>query len=265
MANVPAALASRLHCGSTNFTSSPPASFGASHGLVNWWISTTRSAALTLSLIRRGFKLGLIYELECSLINTILSISPRPECPLPRQSSNSSSSPPFLHSSISSLKWRRAESSPPRRPSSTKMTPWALVPQRARSPTSPPLCQRACSRHFPPSRFTFTQPAKSSLNTHTHIHTQTEILTRLLTHPRDVIVKLLAFTFAMIVVPIGSYFLTVNTVFSGKTRRHPRSLPTPSSISLSPSHVLLPLKLTTATQATLPSPVRQPPSWPTWS
>lgn len=27
--------------------------------------------------------------------------------------------------------------------------------------------------------------------------------------------KLLAFTFAMIVVPIGSYFLTVNTVFKG--------------------------------------------------
>lgn len=34
--------------------------------------------------------------------------------------------------------------------------------------------------------------------------------------PRDVIVKLLAFTFAMIVVPIGSYFVTVNTVFKGE-------------------------------------------------
>lgn len=34
--------------------------------------------------------------------------------------------------------------------------------------------------------------------------------------PRDVIVKLLAFTFAMIVVPIGSYFATVNTVFKGE-------------------------------------------------
>jgi hypothetical protein len=32
---------------------------------------------------------------------------------------------------------------------------------------------------------------------------------------RDVIIKLLAFTFAMIVVPIGSYFVTVNTVFKG--------------------------------------------------
>ena len=32
---------------------------------------------------------------------------------------------------------------------------------------------------------------------------------------RDVIVKLLAFTFAMIVVPIGSYFATVNTIFRG--------------------------------------------------
>ncbi|KAK7599979.1 hypothetical protein BFJ63_vAg7936 [Fusarium oxysporum f. sp. narcissi] len=31
--------------------------------------------------------------------------------------------------------------------------------------------------------------------------------------PSQVIYKLLAFTFAMIVVPIGSYFLTVNTVF----------------------------------------------------
>lgn len=35
-------------------------------------------------------------------------------------------------------------------------------------------------------------------------------------HTRDVIVKLLAFTFAMIVVPIGSYFATVNTVFKGE-------------------------------------------------
>jgi hypothetical protein len=31
----------------------------------------------------------------------------------------------------------------------------------------------------------------------------------------DVIFKLLAFTFAMIVVPIGGYFVTVNTVFKG--------------------------------------------------
>ncbi|KAL2207280.1 hypothetical protein CC79DRAFT_1321394 [Sarocladium strictum] len=35
--------------------------------------------------------------------------------------------------------------------------------------------------------------------------------------PRDVLLKLLAFTFAMIVVPIGSYFVTVNTIFSGNT------------------------------------------------
>ncbi|KAJ0121422.1 hypothetical protein N8I77_004369 [Diaporthe amygdali] len=35
--------------------------------------------------------------------------------------------------------------------------------------------------------------------------------------PMDVIAKLLAFTFAMIVVPIGSYFLTVNTVFKGNS------------------------------------------------
>ncbi|KAF4464996.1 Vacuolar ATPase assembly integral membrane VMA21 [Fusarium albosuccineum] len=35
--------------------------------------------------------------------------------------------------------------------------------------------------------------------------------------PKHVIYKLLAFTLAMIVVPIGSYFLTVNTVFQGKS------------------------------------------------
>ncbi|KAL1878661.1 vacuolar ATPase assembly integral membrane protein vma21 [Diaporthe australafricana] len=35
--------------------------------------------------------------------------------------------------------------------------------------------------------------------------------------PMDVIVKLLAFTFAMIVVPIGSYFVTVNTIFKGNS------------------------------------------------
>ncbi|KAG5982239.1 hypothetical protein E4U55_002155 [Claviceps digitariae] len=33
--------------------------------------------------------------------------------------------------------------------------------------------------------------------------------------PKHVIVKLLGFTFAMIVVPIGSYFLTVHTIFQG--------------------------------------------------
>lgn len=32
---------------------------------------------------------------------------------------------------------------------------------------------------------------------------------------RHVIFKLLGFTFAMIVVPIGSYFLTVHTIFQG--------------------------------------------------
>ncbi|KAK3182273.1 vacuolar ATPase assembly integral membrane protein vma21 [Lecanicillium sp. MT-2017a] len=35
--------------------------------------------------------------------------------------------------------------------------------------------------------------------------------------PKDVIVKLLGFTFAMIVIPIGSYFLTVNTIFQGNS------------------------------------------------
>ena len=37
---------------------------------------------------------------------------------------------------------------------------------------------------------------------------------------RDVIYKLLAFTFAMVVIPIGSYFVTVNTVFRGKPTVH---------------------------------------------
>ncbi|PSR99383.1 vacuolar ATPase assembly integral membrane protein VMA21 [Coniella lustricola] len=35
--------------------------------------------------------------------------------------------------------------------------------------------------------------------------------------PADVIIKLLGFTFAMIVLPIGSYFATVNTVFYGNS------------------------------------------------
>ena len=33
---------------------------------------------------------------------------------------------------------------------------------------------------------------------------------------RDVIIKLLAFTLAMIVIPIGSYFVTINTIFGGE-------------------------------------------------
>ncbi|CEI65053.1 unnamed protein product [Fusarium venenatum] len=35
----------------------------------------------------------------------------------------------------------------------------------------------------------------------------------------QVIYKLLAFTFAMVFLPIGSYFLTVNNVFNGKSLR----------------------------------------------
>ncbi|KAI0023039.1 hypothetical protein F4780DRAFT_731190 [Xylariomycetidae sp. FL0641] len=35
--------------------------------------------------------------------------------------------------------------------------------------------------------------------------------------PTDVIMKLLAFTFAMVVIPIGSYFATVNTIFRGNS------------------------------------------------
>ncbi|KAI1498374.1 VMA21-like domain-containing protein [Biscogniauxia marginata] len=35
--------------------------------------------------------------------------------------------------------------------------------------------------------------------------------------PMDVILKLLAFTLAMVVIPIGSYFLSVNTIFKGNS------------------------------------------------
>ncbi|KAI5927637.1 VMA21-like domain-containing protein [Camillea tinctor] len=35
--------------------------------------------------------------------------------------------------------------------------------------------------------------------------------------PMDVILKLLAFTLAMVVVPIGSYFATVHTLFKGNS------------------------------------------------
>ncbi|KAL7820403.1 hypothetical protein V8C44DRAFT_316483 [Trichoderma aethiopicum] len=35
--------------------------------------------------------------------------------------------------------------------------------------------------------------------------------------PKDVIYKLLGFSAAMIVVPIGSYFLTVHTIFNGNS------------------------------------------------
>ncbi|GAB0136519.1 hypothetical protein EsDP_00004819 [Epichloe bromicola] len=35
--------------------------------------------------------------------------------------------------------------------------------------------------------------------------------------PKHVIFKLLGFTFAMVVVPIGSYFLTVHTIFKGNS------------------------------------------------
>jgi hypothetical protein len=44
--------------------------------------------------------------------------------------------------------------------------------------------------------------------------------TKLTLFDSQVIYKLLAFTFAMIVVPIGSYFLSVNAIFSG-TSLHP--------------------------------------------
>jgi vacuolar ATPase assembly integral membrane protein VMA21 len=36
-----------------------------------------------------------------------------------------------------------------------------------------------------------------------------------LTPPRSVIYKLLGFTLAMVAAPIGTYFMTVNTIFKG--------------------------------------------------
>ena len=36
-----------------------------------------------------------------------------------------------------------------------------------------------------------------------------------LTLPRSVIYKLLGFTLAMVAAPIGTYFMTVNTIFKG--------------------------------------------------
>lgn len=51
----------------------------------------------------------------------------------------------------------------------------------------------------------------------------------------SVIMKLLAFTLGMIVIPIGSYFATVDTVFKGTSTLHPILSPFPISLStLSP-------------------------------
>lgn len=41
------------------------------------------------------------------------------------------------------------------------------------------------------------------------------VSTEILTLTSSVIIKLLGFTFAMITLPIGSYFLSVNTIFGG--------------------------------------------------
>ncbi|GAB7346629.1 hypothetical protein MBLNU459_g1766t1 [Dothideomycetes sp. NU459] len=35
--------------------------------------------------------------------------------------------------------------------------------------------------------------------------------------PKEVIIKLLLFTFAMIILPIGSYFVTLNTIYGGNS------------------------------------------------
>ena len=66
---------------------------------------------------------------------------------------------------------------------------------RRRSPTSALLflCENAKSHRVPLRLWRLT-----------HMHSA-----------RDVIYKLLAFTMAMISVPIGGYFLTVNTIFKG--------------------------------------------------
>lgn len=64
--------------------------------------------------------------------------------------------------------------------------------------------------------------------------------------PRSVIMKLLAFTLGMIVLPIGSYFVTVNTLFKGMPLL---SLPNPHPLSPSSNTQIPP---------TFPQPIQAP-------
>lgn len=97
-------------------------------------------------------------------------------------------------------------------------------------------------------------------------------------HTRHVIVKLLAFTFAMVVVPIGSYFLTLNWVFDGKPSPSPplplplpfpfpftqkASRPLANGVLLSIIRSVIKGHVLTPAQATPPTPAPQPQSWPT--
>lgn len=90
--------------------------------------------------------------------------------------------------------WQPAESFQRRSLSSKRMTVSVPAPQQTKSPISHPQSQRTSTRwpHGPPAT-----------NKSTH-------------RSRSVIMKLLAFTLAMVVVPIGSYFVTVDHLFKGK-------------------------------------------------
>lgn len=92
-----------------------------------------------------------------------------------------------------------------------------------KSPILPLLCQ---SESCPPECvliLTLSHPI------HQHSPCRVWMKTRLTRSNRSVIYKLLAFTVGMVVLPIGSYFLTVNTVFRG--------MPLPSSASCRHHHV----------------------------
>lgn len=97
------------------------------------------------------------------------------------------------------------------------MTSSAPARRPARSPASLPRYPRTCYAPLAP----YPLPVKLRWQEGGRAKWECFVLAgiSLLTshgHTRDVIVKLLAFTFAMIVVPIGSYFATVNTVFKGE-------------------------------------------------
>lgn len=80
-----------------------------------------------------------------------------------------------------------------------------MRPNQDLSQTSPPPCLRSSIPLLNTIPF-HEIPLLKNLN-----H-ETSLTTKLF---RSIIFKLLAFTFAMVTLPIGSYFLTVNALFSG--------------------------------------------------
>src|SRR5437870_4249074 len=100
----------------------------------------------------------------------------------------------------------------------------------ARPPTSRPARLPRCPREF-----THPHP-HSHPHPHPHHHPSYPITpipssrqnlppTNPNSTHRHVILKLLAFTLAMIVMPIGSYYATVNTLFKGKKKDTSMNLP----------------------------------------